>query len=295
MTCKIEEIKTELSNGDVISALPALRELVAREPHNQEAKVLYGTCCHICGDDETFVQIDDELAKDRDFCHKRVYRKYHAMRVAACGAIAVALTSVMMPQAVGAETSYVLGSKTLYGGGYYYECESDTIRIYFYGGGGSGSMATVTRNVDACSYSYYVLPACRFTRPGYSFVGWAVDNVCTLADVFQPGDEFELTPGCGDFYLTAQWRQSAQQYSLTVNPNGGYLSGGNFGPATPSQAGGRRRPAGHACSTRTGTASWGATGTRRSSGYTRETLRSMRSGGRTPSSMSSPWTPTKAT
>ena len=129
MTCKIEEIKTELSNGDVISALPALRELVAREPHNQEAKVLYGTCCHICGDDETFVQIDDELAKDRDFCHKRVYRKYHAMRVAACGAIAVALTSVMMPQAVGAETSYVLGSKTLYGGGYYYECESDTIRI----------------------------------------------------------------------------------------------------------------------------------------------------------------------
>ena len=229
MTCKIEEIKTELSNGDVISALPALRELVAREPHNQEAKVLYGTCCHICGDDETFVQIDDELAKDRDFCHKRVYRKYHAMRVAACGAIAVALTSVMMPQAVGAETSYVLGSKTLYGGGYYYECESDTIRIYFYGGGGSGSMATVTRNVDACSYSYYVLPACRFTRPGYSFVGWAVDNVCTLADVFQPGDELELTPGCGDFYLTAQWRQSAQQYSLTVNPNGGYLSGGNFG------------------------------------------------------------------
>ena len=226
---KIDEIKKDLSNGDVMSAMPKLRELVAKEPHNQEAKVLYGTCCHICGDDEIFVQIDDELAKDRDFCHKRVYRKYHAMRVAACGAIAVALTSVMMPQTVGAATSSVLGSKTLYGGGYYYDCESDTIRIYFYGGGGSGSMSTVTRNVDTCSYSYYVLPTCRFTRPGYSFVGWAVDNVCMVADVLQPGYELELSPGCGNFYLTAQWRQSAQQYSLTVNPNGGYLSGGNFG------------------------------------------------------------------
>ena len=229
MHMKIDEIKKDLSNGDVMSAMPKLRELVAKEPHNQEAKVLYGTCCHICGDDEIFVQIDDELAKDRDFCHKRVYRKYHAMRVAACGAIAVALTSVMMPQTVGAATSSVLGSKTLYGGGYYYDCESDTIRIYFYGGGGSGSMSTVTRNVDTCSYSYYVLPTCRFTRPGYSFVGWAVDNVCMVADVLQPGYELELSPGCGNFYLTAQWRQSAQQYSLTVNPNGGYLSGGNFG------------------------------------------------------------------
>ena len=389
---KIDEIKKDLSNGDVMSAMPKLRELVAKEPHNQEAKVLYGTCCHICGDDEIFVQIDDELAKDRDFCHKRVYRKYHAMRVAACGAIAVALTSVMMPQTVGAATSSVLGSKTLYGGGYYYDCESDTIRIYFYGGGGSGSMSTVTRNVDTCSYSYYVLPTCRFTRPGYSFVGWAVDNVCMVADVLQPGYELELSPGCGNFYLTAQWRQSAQQYSLTVNPNGGYLSGGNFGSdngysgstsvtvtrggtayhslgratrsgytftgwwTSPSGGtrvfdsngncivgsywnsakqwiyqgnvtlyaqwrqnaqqyvltvnpnngylrgdnfgsddggywstsvtvtrgksvvGGHRRLEGHACSTRTGTASWGTIGTRRSSGYTRETLRSMRSG-----------------
>ena len=55
---------------------------------------------------------------------------------------------------------------------------------------------------------------------------------------------------------------------------------GRRGTITRSPAGGRRRRAGHACSTRTGTASWGATGTRRSSGYIGETSRSTHSGRR---------------
>ena len=33
----------------------------------------------------------------------------------------------------------------------------------------------------------------------------------------------------GNVTLYAQWRQNAQQYVLTVDPNGGYLNGGNFG------------------------------------------------------------------
>ena len=230
MHMKIDEIKKDLSNGDVMSAMPKLRELVAKEPHNQEAKVLYGTCCHICGDDEIFVQIDDELAKDRDFCHKRVYRKYHAMRVAACGAVAVAMTAAVLPAPVDAATREVRGASTLYGA-FYDDCETDTIRIYFNNGGGSGSMATVTRTVDSCSYSYYSLPACRFTRSGFTFAGWEVQNVCTpdTGELYQPGDGFSLYTGCGNYYVTARWSQAAQRYSLTVDPNGGYLSGGNFG------------------------------------------------------------------
>ena len=227
---KIDEIKKELSNGDVMSAMPKLRDLVAKEPDNQEAKVLYGTCCHICGDDETFVRIDDELAKDRNFYHKRKYRKYHAMRVAACGAVAVAMTAAVLPAPVDAATRQVRGASTLYGA-FYDDCETDTIRIYFNNGGGSGSMSTVTRKVDYCSYSIYTLPACRFTRSGYTFAGWEVSNPCMYtSSLFQPGEDFELSPGCGDFHLTAHWsKTAAERYSLTVDPNGGYLSGSNFG------------------------------------------------------------------
>ena len=91
----LEQIKELMRGGDVAAAAEELKALISAEPGNQEAKLLYGTCCHISGDDATFVKIDEEVAKDPDFNHKRIYRKYHAMRVAACGWVAQSLDEAL--------------------------------------------------------------------------------------------------------------------------------------------------------------------------------------------------------
>ena len=101
---ELDQIKELMRGGDVAAAAEELKALISAEPGNQEAKLLYGTCCHISGDDATFVKIDEEVAKDPDFNHKRIYRKYHAMRVAACGLAAFALTATVTPATVSAES-----------------------------------------------------------------------------------------------------------------------------------------------------------------------------------------------
>ena len=58
----LDEIKQMMAAGDTAKAAEALKELLAKEPDNLQAKMLYGTCCQLLGDAETFRRIHDELA-----------------------------------------------------------------------------------------------------------------------------------------------------------------------------------------------------------------------------------------
>ena len=214
----LEEIKATLESGDVMSAMEELKELLAAHPDDLEAKLLYGTCCHICGDDDTFIKIDDEVAKNQDMNHRRIYRKYHALRVAACGALAVALAAMTVSPAI-AEAQPVYGMTPAYG----VYCLNYVARINFHGGGGSGSMPSVRLSGNTCNENAYVLPSCEFVRHGYEFVGWLYNGY----RLYDPGEPFYLYEG--EFNFTAQWELIARDYTLTVNSNGGYFSGGNFG------------------------------------------------------------------
>lgn len=62
----IDEIKQMMAAGDTANAAEALKELLAKEPTNLHAKMLYGTCCQLLGDEETFKRIHDELAPEME-------------------------------------------------------------------------------------------------------------------------------------------------------------------------------------------------------------------------------------
>ncbi len=58
----LDEIKLMMAAGETAQADEALKELLAAEPNNLQAKMLYGTCRQLLGDEETFRRIHDELA-----------------------------------------------------------------------------------------------------------------------------------------------------------------------------------------------------------------------------------------
>lgn len=58
----LDEIKTLLKSGDIAGAEAAAQELLATEPDNVQAMMLYGTCRQLLGDNKTFGEIHDELA-----------------------------------------------------------------------------------------------------------------------------------------------------------------------------------------------------------------------------------------
>ena len=63
----LDEIKQMMAAGDTAKAAEALKELLAKEPRNLQAKMLYGTCCQLLGDEETFKRIHDELAPEMKY------------------------------------------------------------------------------------------------------------------------------------------------------------------------------------------------------------------------------------
>ena len=81
------EIKQLMAAGDTAQADAALKELLAKEPNNLEAKMLYGTCRQLLGDEESFKRIHDELASVMETLAKRepnqetvsLWKKYHAL------------------------------------------------------------------------------------------------------------------------------------------------------------------------------------------------------------------------
>ena len=58
----VDEVKSLMRSGDVAGAEGAVKELLAAEPDNAEAQMLYGTCRHLLGDNKTFGEIHDKLA-----------------------------------------------------------------------------------------------------------------------------------------------------------------------------------------------------------------------------------------
>jgi len=90
------EIKLMMAAGETVQAEEALKELMAAEPNNLKAKMLYGTCRQLLGDEETFKRIHDELAlsfeRQEDdpptaetvLCPQELslWKKYHALWMA---------------------------------------------------------------------------------------------------------------------------------------------------------------------------------------------------------------------
>ena len=62
----LDEIKQMMSAGETAKADEELKELLANEPDNLQAKMLYGTCRQLLGDEETFTRIHDELAPEME-------------------------------------------------------------------------------------------------------------------------------------------------------------------------------------------------------------------------------------
>ena len=81
------EIKQMMAAGDTAKAAEALKELLAKEPENLQAKMLYGTCCQLLGDEDTFKRIHGELAPEMEKQEKvapqsemvSLWKKYHAL------------------------------------------------------------------------------------------------------------------------------------------------------------------------------------------------------------------------
>ena len=83
----IGKIKQMMAVGDTAKAVESLKELLAKEPENLQAKMLYGTCCQLLGDAETFNRIHDELSSEMETREKSepqsetvsLWKKYHAL------------------------------------------------------------------------------------------------------------------------------------------------------------------------------------------------------------------------
>lgn len=83
----IESIKKLIKEGDVPQARSQLREVLSKTPEDAVAQMLYGTCCQIMGDPETFGRIYQKLAPEMKRCVERgekserisMWLKYAAM------------------------------------------------------------------------------------------------------------------------------------------------------------------------------------------------------------------------
>ena len=80
----LDEIKQMTAAGDTAQADEALKELLAKEPDNLQAKMLYGTCRQLLGDEETFKRIHDELAPEMETMpsetiESRMWAKYRTI------------------------------------------------------------------------------------------------------------------------------------------------------------------------------------------------------------------------
>lgn len=89
----VEEIKFLLKSGDIARAETAAKDLLTAEPDNVQAKMLYGTCRQLQGDEETFLRLHDELAPRIasvvDGETQGLWRKYHTLWI---GLIVTGLT-----------------------------------------------------------------------------------------------------------------------------------------------------------------------------------------------------------
>jgi radical SAM protein with 4Fe4S-binding SPASM domain len=90
VTMSLYEIKHMMAVGETAQADEALKALLEAEPDNLQAKMLYGICRQLLGDEETFRRIHDELAPAMEKPNETetppevasLWRKYHALTFA---------------------------------------------------------------------------------------------------------------------------------------------------------------------------------------------------------------------
>lgn len=79
----VDEVKSLMRSGDVAGAEGAVKELLAAEPDNAEAQMLYGTCRHLLGDNKTFGEIHAALSPrmetERNGKTLSLWRRYHKL------------------------------------------------------------------------------------------------------------------------------------------------------------------------------------------------------------------------
>lgn len=79
----LNEIKMLIKNGDIIKASAELETIVKREPDNIQAKLLYGTCQLLLGDENVFRKIHDEVEPrmvfEKDRVTISVWKKYSVL------------------------------------------------------------------------------------------------------------------------------------------------------------------------------------------------------------------------
>ena len=61
----LDEVKQMMAAGDTAQADEALKELLANEPDNLQAKMLHGTCRQLLGDEKTFKHINSRICTVR--------------------------------------------------------------------------------------------------------------------------------------------------------------------------------------------------------------------------------------
>ena len=159
----LSEINKLMAAGETAQADTALKELLAAEPNNLQAKMLYGTCRQLLGDEETFRRIHDELApvmvNASNSIDAALWKKYdslfqlvtlqalvsHEETITSSHAMEYIVLAVLIIGALVAGIrlfSEQITNTVLYGGSKYYELERaddsvHTVSDKFSDGGGS--------------------------------------------------------------------------------------------------------------------------------------------------------------
>ena len=97
---KLEEIKELMKNGDFAKADAELKAIVECEPGNVQAKLLYGTCRLLLGDEDTFRKIHDEveprISFEKDAEVISAWRKYsRLLKCLLAGALVLGATATV--------------------------------------------------------------------------------------------------------------------------------------------------------------------------------------------------------
>lgn len=161
----MDKVKELMRSGAITEAAELLKAHLAEFPQDVEAKVLYGTCCRLLGDEETFLKIDDELTAVAAPRPSKMISRYHALRMAACGAVLLFAgeASVMAAPSPAYGIGSYQGPMTIYGGGSYMMKSLRAPKPSASDGKYSDCVLVKWRNVTGAAY-YEVR---RGTTPGY--------------------------------------------------------------------------------------------------------------------------------
>lgn len=129
----MKKAKQLMKSGDVRGAAEELKAILAARPDDAEALMLFGTCCHLLGDDETFKKIHDRLAPQMatvsDRGTRSLWRRYHRlwMSLIAGGLVLAGLgaTVLYFGRTANRQVNAATNAMAAYGGTKYYGPEKE--------------------------------------------------------------------------------------------------------------------------------------------------------------------------